>query len=142
MIENDNFHAFLNASERIIVEKVLQLLPQSEETIIFNKEFKEVLLNCFCNETKKNSYFFGVGDTPNTVSTEVVQKIVETISCWFDISTFCLCDDDNVEELLNVEKFKFSQYHYPLIIAYKCSADTIFKIQRIVGEYANIILMY
>ena len=122
--------------------QVLQLLPQSEESTIFNKEFKEVLLNCFCNETKKNSYFFGVGNTPNTVSVEDVKKIVEIVGYWFDISTFCLCDDDSVEEILNVEKFKFSQYHYPLIIAYKCSSDTLFKIQRIVGEYANIILMY
>jgi hypothetical protein len=138
IIEVDNFLAFLNNSENILKEKIFSQLSMDDENKEFNQEFKEALFKCFCHEETKNGYFFGLNEKC-PMTGEEMEKLLYVIYHWFDVSTFCIYDGEKVEETLNVEKFKNSLFHIPLIVAYKCSIDTVFKIQRIVGEFANII---
>ena len=138
IVEVDSFRAFLNNSENILRQKVFSQLSTDNSSKEFNEEFKEAIFNCFCNENKKNGYFFGITEKC-PVNSEDIEKFLCSLHYWFDVSTFCVYDGDKVEEILNVEEFKNSFFHIPLIVAYKCSIDTVFKIQRIVGELANII---
>jgi hypothetical protein len=138
IIENENYYAFLNNSENILREKIFSQLLMDDVSKAFNEEFKEVLFNCFCNEEKKNGYFFSITESC-PMHEEEIEKILHSLYYWFDVSTFCIDDGDKVEEILKIEEFKNSLFHIPLIIAYKCSMDTLFKIQRTVGEFANII---
>lgn len=138
IVENDNFHAFLNNSQNILENHIFSLLSTDVTSKAFNEEFKEALFNCFCHEEKKNGYFFGVTELC-TMYGEEVEKIMYSLYYWFDVSTFCVYDGDKVEEILKIEELKNSLFHIPLIVAYKCSIETVFKIQRIVGEFANII---